>query len=100
MAKGVIDSDVILNQAKPLVHQQAQESQPFGHMGEVAHRAGGERVQGRRGPSQPAACRYDHAARLVQEAPLASGTTDVLSTAFGRIRDDLLGTAIDTGRLR
>ena len=32
MAKGVIDADGILNQAKSLVHQQAHEIQPFGHL--------------------------------------------------------------------
>ena len=32
MPKGVIDADGILNQAKPLVHQQAHEIQPFGHL--------------------------------------------------------------------
>jgi starvation-inducible DNA-binding protein len=31
MAK-VIDADTILNQAKPLVHQQAHEIQPYGHL--------------------------------------------------------------------
>ena len=32
MAKRVIDADAILNQAKPLTHQQAHEIQPFGHL--------------------------------------------------------------------
>jgi len=32
MAKKLIDVDTILNQAKPLTHQQAHEIQPFGHL--------------------------------------------------------------------
>jgi len=32
MAKRLIDADAILNQAKPLTHQQAHEIQPFGHL--------------------------------------------------------------------
>ena len=32
MAKGVIDAETILNRAKPLVHQQAPEIQPYGHL--------------------------------------------------------------------
>ena len=32
MTKRVIDADAILNQAKPLTHQQAHEIQPFGHL--------------------------------------------------------------------
>jgi starvation-inducible DNA-binding protein len=32
MAKRVIDADAILNQARPLTHQQAHEIQPFGHL--------------------------------------------------------------------
>jgi len=32
MAKRVIDTDTILNQAKPLTHQHAHEIQPFGHL--------------------------------------------------------------------
>jgi hypothetical protein len=32
MTKGLIDADVILNRAKPLVHQKAHEIQPFGHL--------------------------------------------------------------------
>jgi starvation-inducible DNA-binding protein len=32
MAKGVIDADGILNRARPWVHQQAHEIQPFGHL--------------------------------------------------------------------
>ena len=32
MAKGVIDAEAILNRAKPLVHQQAPEIQPYGHL--------------------------------------------------------------------
>jgi starvation-inducible DNA-binding protein len=32
MAKRVIDADAILNQARPLTHQQAHEIQPFGHV--------------------------------------------------------------------
>src|SRR5262245_36505701 len=32
MAKKPIDADAILNQAKPLTHQQAHEIQPFGHL--------------------------------------------------------------------
>ena len=32
MSKGSIDADGILNRAKPLVHQQAHEIQPFGHL--------------------------------------------------------------------
>jgi starvation-inducible DNA-binding protein len=32
MAKKLIDADTILNQAKPLTHQQAHEIQPFGHL--------------------------------------------------------------------
>jgi len=63
MAKGVIDADGILNRARPWVHQQAHEIQPFGHLVKLPIRAGGERVQGKRGQSQPAAGRYDHAAR-------------------------------------
>src|SRR5260221_9694957 len=31
MTKKMIDADPILNQANPLVHQQAHEIQPFGH---------------------------------------------------------------------
>ena len=32
MAKRVIDADTILNQARPLTHQQAHEIQPYGHL--------------------------------------------------------------------
>jgi starvation-inducible DNA-binding protein len=32
MAKRTIDADTILNQAKPLTHQQAHEIQPYGHL--------------------------------------------------------------------
>jgi starvation-inducible DNA-binding protein len=32
MAKRTIDADAILNLAKPLVHQQAHEIQPYGHL--------------------------------------------------------------------
>jgi len=32
MAKRMIDADAILNQARPLTHQQAHEIQPFGHL--------------------------------------------------------------------
>jgi starvation-inducible DNA-binding protein len=32
MSKKVIAADAILNQAKPLVHQQAHEVQPYGHL--------------------------------------------------------------------
>ena len=32
MANGVIDADGILNRARPWVHQQAHEIQPFGHL--------------------------------------------------------------------
>ena len=32
MSKRTIDADAILNQAKPLVHQQAHEIQPYGHL--------------------------------------------------------------------
>src|SRR5467141_4360675 len=32
MTKRLIDSDAILSQAKPLVHQQAHEIQPYGHL--------------------------------------------------------------------
>ncbi len=32
MTKRLIDADAILNQAKPLTHQQAHEIQPFGHL--------------------------------------------------------------------
>ncbi len=32
MTKKMIDADTILNQANPLVHQQAHEIQPFGHL--------------------------------------------------------------------
>ena len=32
MTKRMIDADGILNRAKPLVHQQAHEIQPFGHL--------------------------------------------------------------------
>ena len=32
MTKRVIDAETILNQAKPLAHQQAHEIQPFGHL--------------------------------------------------------------------
>ena len=32
MAKGVSDADGILNRARPWVHQQAHEIQPFGHL--------------------------------------------------------------------
>jgi starvation-inducible DNA-binding protein len=32
MAKRIIDADAILNQAKPLTHQHANEIQPFGHL--------------------------------------------------------------------
>src|ERR671931_445047 len=32
MSKRTIDADAILNQAKPLVHQQAHEVQPYGHL--------------------------------------------------------------------
>ena len=32
MSKGLIDAEAILNRAKPLVHQQAHEIQPFGHL--------------------------------------------------------------------
>src|ERR1700746_1988134 len=32
MAKGVIDAEAILNRAKPLLHQQAPETQPYGHL--------------------------------------------------------------------
>jgi starvation-inducible DNA-binding protein len=32
MAKRTIDAETILNQAKPLTHQQAHEIQPFGHL--------------------------------------------------------------------
>jgi len=32
MAKRLIDTDTILNQARPLTHQQAHEIQPYGHL--------------------------------------------------------------------
>src|SRR5262245_26203659 len=32
MAKRMIDADTILNQARPITHQQAHEIQPFGHL--------------------------------------------------------------------
>src|SRR3954466_14031414 len=32
MTKRTIDADAILNRAKPLVHQQAHEIQPYGHL--------------------------------------------------------------------
>ena len=32
MTKTTIDADAILSRAKPLVHQQAQEIQPYGHL--------------------------------------------------------------------
>jgi starvation-inducible DNA-binding protein len=32
MAKRMIDAETILNQAKPITHQQAHEIQPFGHL--------------------------------------------------------------------
>jgi starvation-inducible DNA-binding protein len=32
MSKRIIDADAILNQSKPLVHQQAHEIQPYGHL--------------------------------------------------------------------
>ena len=32
MSKRTIDADAILNQAKPLTHQQAHEVQPYGHL--------------------------------------------------------------------
>lgn len=32
MSKHVIEADTILNQAKPVTHQQAHEIQPFGHL--------------------------------------------------------------------
>ena len=32
MTKTTIDADAILNRAKPLVHQQALEIQPYGHL--------------------------------------------------------------------
>jgi len=32
MTKRVIDAETVLNQAKPLTHQYAHESQPFGHL--------------------------------------------------------------------
>lgn len=32
MSKAILDADEILNQAKPLVYQQAHEIQPFGHL--------------------------------------------------------------------
>jgi starvation-inducible DNA-binding protein len=32
MTKKTIDADAILSRAKPLVHQQAHEIQPFGHL--------------------------------------------------------------------
>ena len=32
MAKRIIDAETILNQARPLTHQQAHEIQPFGHL--------------------------------------------------------------------
>src|SRR3954463_15742918 len=32
MSKSLIDAEEILNRAKPLVHQQAHEIQPFGHL--------------------------------------------------------------------
>ena len=73
MAKTTIDTETILKRATPLAHQQAHEIQPFGHLVTDADRAVGERVQGKRRESEPAAGRHDHAARPVQEAPLAGG---------------------------
>jgi starvation-inducible DNA-binding protein len=32
MSKATLDADVILNHAKPVVHQQAHEIQPYGHL--------------------------------------------------------------------
>jgi len=32
MSKATLDADVILNHAKPIVHQQAHEIQPYGHL--------------------------------------------------------------------
>lgn len=66
MAKGVIDADGILNRAKPLVHHQAHEIQPYGHLlklpivlAENVCREGVDNL------NQPA-CRYDHAYRDVR----------------------------------
>src|SRR5580704_6676616 len=47
-------------------------------LGETAYCAGGERVPGKRRQSQPAARRYDHVTRSVQETSLAGGGTNFL----------------------
>ena len=65
MSKAVLDADEVLRHATPLVHQQAHETQPYGHIIRMpialAESVCAESVE----QSEPAARRHDHPARPV-----------------------------------
>jgi hypothetical protein len=46
MSNKTLDADAIVNRARPLVHQQAHEIQPYGHLNQTADRAIRDGVSG------------------------------------------------------
>ena len=81
MAKGVIDADSILNRARPWVHQQAHEIQPFGHLVKLPI-ALAENVCKESVDNLNQLLADTITLRDLYKAPLAGGRADVLSTAF------------------
>ena len=72
-----LDADQILNQPSPS-WAAAHETQPFGTCVQMPIAPGREGVPPERREPQPGPGRHDHAARPVQEAPLAGGRPDLL----------------------